>query len=175
MKQNKTKKSKLIFLFLFLFLFLFEQKKLDKILIVKHGQVATCGDTLALKSKFGDGAHITVTCAENKESVREAAKIVQQLAPSAQVEISKEDFQIKIIAGEDRFDDLPTLFAALEESKAVNDVVVGLSSMEDVFIRVADDEHTANKAGKSVRKDSAWVVSFCVILLADLVVWLTKQ
>ena len=34
----------------------------DKIVIVKHGQVATCGDTLALKSKFGDGAHITVTC-----------------------------------------------------------------------------------------------------------------
>lgn len=120
----------------------------DRIAIISHGKLRCCGSSLFLKTKFGDGYHLTLVKetkkdALNKISTEAITKFIKGFIPSAQ-KICETQYELSYILpdkGKERKGMLRKLFEGLEENKQqLGCKSFGLqdTTLEEVFLKVTE-------------------------------------
>ncbi|XP_065646706.1 phospholipid-transporting ATPase ABCA1 isoform X2 [Hydra vulgaris] len=128
----------------------------DRIAIISHGKLRCCGSSLFLKTKFGDGYHLTLVKEEKKSSilsdecdvlvnnnVTELTSFIKKSIPTAQL-LCETPYEISYILpdkGKDKKGKLRNLIERLEDNKEL----LGCSSfglhdttLEEVFLKVTE-------------------------------------
>nr|KAG5702169.1 hypothetical protein BaRGS_033881 [Batillaria attramentaria] len=115
----------------------------DRIAIISHGKLCCIGSSLFLKDRFGSGYYLTL--------VREVTTLLQKFVPEAQL-VEDNSMEVCFQMPESAADSgqLTALFAELEK---VHDVMgvssYGISdtSLEEVFLRVTEENDSAHRTG----------------------------
>jgi ABC-type multidrug transport system ATPase subunit len=117
----------------------------DRISIMARGRMRCIGSSISLKSRFGAGIRVSITCASGRYDQAVAffqtslAVGPETVAPSG----------ITFIIPQDRNPALPDFFARLskqQDSLGITELHLGICSLEDVFLniaRIAEAEHAA--------------------------------
>lgn len=111
----------------------------DRIAIMDHGKVVCCGTTMFLKKLYGTGYNVHVTKSLRASSMEITQTIERYIPQFTTIVVSPAQVDYKI---KDEFvERFPNLFSALESSMSVLGVTaisVSCTTMEDVFLRVAE-------------------------------------
>lgn len=118
----------------------------DRIAIMKRGQIACCGTSLSLKRKYGNGLRLTLVTESG--DVSKSTEFVQKLLPDARLARTAMGV-LHYEVDEDAKTLIPFLEKAQEHGNeaGIIDTQVGLTTLEDVFLRVGgleDEEEQEN-------------------------------
>ena len=132
----------------------------DRIAIIANGSLNACGSSLFLKSRFGVGYHLIMakneTCNPSK-----VFDIVKHYVPGASIDdlIGSE---LSFILPSKHPSTFIKLFQFLEESRqeaGIESYGCALTTLEEVFRRVSDENFVANEKQRSHRKSA--YISLC--------------
>ena len=108
----------------------------DRVAIMTNGRIRCIGTTLNLKRKFGTGYRVQVVAAETDIAGVWNA-FVAQFPHFQVVETTPLHFTLQITT--EQIPELPTVFEWLQAADGVKDFHVTLTTLEDVFLKVAED------------------------------------
>ena len=111
----------------------------DRIGIMGQGKLLTCGSSLFLKSKYGIGYNLTVVKENQSDDTKKITDVITNQVKNSQIEgdIGKE---LKYMLPTTEIESFEELFKKLEEKKSelgINSFGISLSSLEEVFLKVA--------------------------------------
>jgi ABC-type multidrug transport system ATPase subunit/phosphodiesterase/alkaline phosphatase D-like protein len=133
----------------------------DRIAIMKAGAIAAYGSTLTLKRKYGDGVLVTLTLVD-KSYDKQVQRHVERMLSGATLTRVADVVKVRVPNGNSS-EQLADFFEVLERERdplGVVDMSVALSSMEDVFVRIADEGHAEPQTKPPSR---ARVICMCVL------------
>jgi hypothetical protein len=118
----------------------------DRIAIMNKGKLRVLGSSLFLKTKFGIGYTLTLATSAGNDArsnpENDLVSYVKTHIPSAEV-VSSAGTEISLTLPLEASAQFATLFAGLEDRKeelAVEEYGVSVTSLEEVFLRLAGDE-----------------------------------
>ena len=129
----------------------------DRIGIMGKGKLITCGSSLFLKKRFGAGYDLTVVKKNAGVSTETLERVVQKYVPTAKTSgnISMEvKFQLPSTESS-KFEELFTDFEQNKEEYGIQAFGISLTTLEEVFLKVAtleDEEKEAGSAGEKKDK-----------------------
>eukprot|EP00111_Clytia_hemisphaerica_P002239 TCONS_00006276-protein len=116
----------------------------DRIAIISHGKLRCVGSSLFLKTKFGDGYHLTlVKEPESRVAANSITKFIKAYASNTQM-ICETKYEVSYILpdkGKGKKDVLKDLFASLEERKeelGIKSFGLQDTTLEEVFLKVTE-------------------------------------
>ncbi|OXA58482.1 ATP-binding cassette sub-family A member 3 [Folsomia candida] len=123
----------------------------DRIAIMASGKIKCCGSSMFLKKHFGTGYSLTASLAPFSDSNR-VLQIIHEHIPLAFIksEVSKSDvieLEIALNSQGNSSSQFPAMFNQLLAQKSglgLLDVGMSLTSMDDVFLKVEELEHTSS-------------------------------
>ncbi|XP_066919865.1 ATP-binding cassette sub-family A member 2-like [Clytia hemisphaerica] len=145
----------------------------DRIAIISHGKLRCVGSSLFLKTKFGDGYHLTLDKEpESRVAANSITKFIKAYASNAQM-ICETKYEVSYILpdkGKGKKDVLKDLFASLEERKeelGIKSFGLQDTTLEEVFLKVTeatvceeeDNELTANVNMETIPPTSPSTIS----------------
>lgn len=131
----------------------------DRIGIMGHGKLLTCGSSLFLKNKYGVGYSLTLVKAKSQVPTEKITEVIQKHVATGQLEddISKE---LKYILPNEEIENFEGLFRELEDNKieyGIESFGVSLTSLEDVFLKVGkeliDDKEKKNMTEEVIEEN----------------------
>eukprot|EP00026_Physarum_polycephalum_P000360 Phypoly_transcript_00360.p1 GENE.Phypoly_transcript_00360~~Phypoly_transcript_00360.p1 ORF type:complete len:1639 (+),score=219.92 Phypoly_transcript_00360:165-5081(+) len=128
----------------------------DKIAIITQGELRSMGTSLALKSEHGIGYQLHVYVQDHTKSPAQIVAFCTRRIESATVaHSSKGSITFNIPKSSANF--LPQLLRDLEstlDTLGISEITVNLSSLEDVFLKIAGEDVAAEDANLIVLKDN---------------------
>merc|ERR1711934_475701 len=110
----------------------------DRIAALAHGKLRCIGNSLHLKSKFGEGYRVNIACPEEEHDA--VVERVRSYVPSAQI-MAQSGRSLILSVDTSETKALVALFEYLEEEQQREDSVIGdwgvsQTTLEDVFLKV---------------------------------------
>jgi ABC-type multidrug transport system ATPase subunit len=123
----------------------------DRVAIMSHGKLRCVGSPLWLKARFGVGYLLTITTTERGavaegdrgENVREG---IMRLVPAAEF-ISEVARDLSFRLPRSSAPDFPALLDALEANARVEAFGLSVTTLEEVFIRIAEEDARGGATG----------------------------
>jgi len=122
----------------------------DRIGIMAKGRLRCLGSSVHLKSKFGAGYKVSVAAKDAAAKGRSKA-LFREVLDAAASEETGHHLSFKVSDAKTHL--LPDAFARLEdgpEAEGIDGVQLSMSTLEDVFLRIARDADTAESASRQV-------------------------
>ena len=116
----------------------------DRIGIMADGQLRCCGSSLFLKNRFGEGYQLVVVKKQGGDA-REIKSLIDGTVPSAKF-MGEAGCELQFQLPTSAVDAFPQLLGALEAGKATGSLAIdnfgiSVTTMEEVFIKVARGTH----------------------------------
>jgi hypothetical protein len=129
----------------------------DRIAIMAKGRLRCLGSTVRLKSRFGAGYKISVSLGDKTDEDSAASKALcelmsRHLAATPTDETTKAYMHFNVPANSE--DKLARAFAELEERReelAIADVQLAMSTLEDVFLKIAKDSEMEEAIKENIK------------------------
>lgn len=128
----------------------------DRIGIMGHGKLLTCGSSLFLKNKYGIGYNLTIVKENTKDSTEKITKLITGTIKGSKIEgdIGKE---LKYMLPTQEIGQFEELFGKLEDQKeslGIANFGISLSSLEEVFLKVAVEVGEHEKAQEQAEAEA---------------------
>ena len=126
----------------------------DRFGIMGEGKLITSGSSLFLKKKFGVGYDLTVVKDSSQASTKVIGELVKKVVPSS-VMTGDISMEVKFRLPTEDSTKFEQLFKELEENKAkygVQSFGISLTTLEEVFLKVAVGDHEKEAADKKDRE-----------------------
>lgn len=111
----------------------------QRVAIMHHGQIACNGSPNFLKEKYGCGYNLTILMkTDNEGEARDVRELTVKHCPNVPVQVlSNIGREVSIILPFSASQHFEELFAAFEVSPHIESFTVGVSNLEEVFLKVA--------------------------------------
>ncbi|CAE7902215.1 ABCA1 [Symbiodinium sp. KB8] len=130
----------------------------DRIAIMAAGRVRCCGSSMFLKKRYGVGYNLTLNKADEHCSSAPIAAIIRRHVPSVKT-LSDVGAEVAFQVPTEASSSFPALFEDLEANLSrlgIRSYSIGATTLEEVFLRVAEEEHHgASGATQRARDDKA--------------------
>ena len=127
----------------------------DRIAIMADGQLRCCGSSLFLKNRFGEGYQLVIVV-RNGCDRNAVCALVQKQTPSAK-QTSSAGAEIAFQLPSACSAEFPSLLRALDQQGraiGVDDFGISVTTMEEVFIKIARGTHYATQGANAKRHNS---------------------
>ena len=116
----------------------------DRIAIMGEGRLRCCGSSLYLKRRFGVGYTVTMEkMSATRFNERKLMRLLNNVVPETRL-VTNVGTEVSVQLPYGRVKDFPTLFSKLDKSMVtlgVNSYGVSVTTMEEVFLKVAEGLH----------------------------------
>jgi ABC-type multidrug transport system ATPase subunit len=129
----------------------------DRIAIMASGKVRCCGSSMFLKKRYGVGYNLTVNKADESVDSDPVAALIRKHVSTVK-DLSNVGAEIAFQVPTDASPRFPALFEELESKKSdlgVRSYSIGVTTLEEVFLRVAEEEHHGASGATQKARDEA--------------------
>jgi ATP-binding cassette subfamily A (ABC1) protein 3 len=141
----------------------------DRIGIMSHGELRCCGSSLYLKSMYGGGYNLSIAMSKTGNSAA-LKELVSTLVPSSEV-LSDVGTELKFQLPMTDMSSFPRLLAKLESQQRAlgfDSYGIGITTMEEVFLRVAADQRTDDEDDSAMDAGTSHVATSVDSVSAEL-------
>jgi len=143
----------------------------DRIAIMSDGALKTVGTSFFLKKKFGSGYRLIVVKAPTCDSSI-ILEVLSRYAPDVTIE-TEEQLEIIFVLNDAYIDKFESIFKHLEENATnlgIESLGCSLATLEEVFLKVGDHEHTEPHSIHETSVKFNNIVSFTKVSTATLMI-----